>query len=307
MNLFYYGNMKAEQDKTGLNAPLISIIVPVTQMVGRLGDLGSWLSLINFAKVEVVIVHDQQDAHTSRELSHLISEYSDVIRIEQTFNSAGLARNAGLEVARGRWIAFWDSDDIPSVETLNNFIEQEKRDDAEIYVFNFDVQRKDSLAQSVQSKDWQQLAINPGLWRLIFSRFTVQEVKFPSFPLGEDQYFLAQLGLPARKLQYVNQTLYTYKVGHQGQITSDNSKIKKLLVSLKALNRLRKDQNRNEFIFTSILFWRQLFTIIKRGQFSTRLIAISVGMRWLITPRIRTFWNLIALKKVLSYLANHHD
>jgi len=307
VNLFYYGNMSAEQETTGQTEPVISIIVPVTRMAGRLGDLACWLSDTDFEKVEVIIVHDKQDEVTSQDLNSLSIEFPHLVRIEQTFHSAGLARNAGLEVARGRWIAFWDSDDIPNIKTLSTFIQSEKNEKTELFIFNYEVQNKAGKKRSLRSENWQQLAINPGLWRLIFSRATIKDLKFSNFPLAEDQYLLAQYGLPSRILKYVDQTLYTYKIGHLGQITSDNSKIKQLLISLEALNRLRKNQYRNDYIFTSILFWRQILTILKRGQLPTKLIAIFVGLRSLTTPRFRTYLNLKALTKVISYLVIAHE
>ena len=307
MNLFYYGNMNAEQESTGQTAPVISIIVPVTRMAGRLGDLARWLGDTDFGKVEVIIVHDKQDEVTSQDLNSLSTEFPHVVRIEQTFNSAGLARNAGLEVARGRWIAFWDSDDIPNIKTLNTFIQSEKSEKTELFIFNYEVQDKAGNKRGLRSENWQQLAINPGLWRLIFSSAVIKNLRFPNFPLAEDQYLLAQYCPPSRILEYVDQTLYTYKIGHLGQITSDNSKIKQLRISLDALTRVRKNQSRNDYIFTSILFWRQILTILKRGQLTTKIIAVFVGLRSLTTPRFRTYWNLKALTKVISYLVTTHE
>ena len=94
--------------------PLLSVIVPVARMSGRLALMQSWLtSISNLDTVEVIVVHDKQDEETSRELREILNSVNSdrCILIEEFVNSPGLARNLGLKAASGIWVIFADSDD----------------------------------------------------------------------------------------------------------------------------------------------------------------------------------------------------
>lgn len=258
--------------------PIVSIIIPVTRMAGKLETLAKWMASVNFQKVQIVIVHDKQDSLTSIELDSIQSRFPKIIKVEGVFRSAGLARNAGIKQATGRWIAFWDSDDQPFLETLDNFTEKHVSEEFDIYAFNFQMEEFELRNRLVRSRDWKDLAINPGIWRYIFRKDLISAQTFPKFPLGEDQYFLAQLALPEKKLMFINETIYSYKIGVPNQATSSLSNLIKIPESLQALKRLRKTQVGNSYFFTSVLYWRQTITLFKRGSFPLKLKSIKYGL-----------------------------
>ena len=240
----------------------ISIIVPITRMYGRLGGMAEWLSKIDFSKIEVILVHDVQDEKTGIELHKIIANHPLTRVIEQTFMSAGLARNAGLKAAQAEWILFWDSDDEPDVSVLQKFLDHPDKSKFDVFVFNFRIE-KSGILSFVHTGTWQEIALHPGIWRIVFSRSTVAGHRFPEFPLGEDQYFLAQLEMPHRRIGFINDYLYTYKIGITGQATSENSNLYRLKESMLALDRARATQEGENFEFTSILYWRQILTSLE--------------------------------------------
>lgn len=258
--------------------PTVSIIIPVTLMAGKLETLANWMSSVDFQKVQIIIVHDKQDSLTSTELDSIQSRFPKIIKVEGVFRSAGLARNVGIKQAAGRWIAFWDSDDQPFLETLVNFTEKYASEDFDIFVFNFQVEEFERRNRFVKSRDWKDLAINPGIWRYIFRKDLICVQSFPKFPLGEDQYFLAQLEIPEKKLKFINETIYSYKFGVPNQATSNSSNLIKIPESLQALKTLRKTQAGNSYFFTSVLYWRQTITLYKRGNLRLKLKSIKYGL-----------------------------
>lgn len=283
----------------------ISIIVPVSRMYGRLGQLENWLSVIDFSKAEVILVHDLQDEKTGIELRTLVVAHPSIRFIEETFMSAGLARNAGLQVARGEWILFWDSDDQPDVSILHNFLEHQNKQDFDLFVFNFRIETNGSFS-IIQTRTWRELAVHPGIWRIAFSKSTISGHVFPSFPLGEDQYFLAQLDLPRCRTAFIDANLYTYKISGTGQATSNKLNISRLKESLRALNSIRSRQNDDDFEFTSILYWRQLLTLLKRGKILLKLQAILLILGILLKPKHGYLINLKALNYLIRRLAVRH-
>ena len=92
---------------------MISTVIPV---FNRAGDLGRAVNSIldqEYRPLEIIIVDDGSTDDTPNVISALCREYPDIIRaITQKNQGAGLARQAGLEVARGEYVQYLDSDDI---------------------------------------------------------------------------------------------------------------------------------------------------------------------------------------------------
>ncbi len=283
----------------------LSIVVPITKMHNRLGLLRKWITEIDFQNIEVILVHDLQDEFTSIDLLSLVTEFPLIRILEKTFLSAGLARNAGLKIARADWILFWDCDDEPSVSGLSEFIEHPNKESFDLFIFNFRIEKNGTVSNN-QTRSWKDLAINPGIWRIVFSRSTISNHSFPSFPLGEDQYFLAQLQVPTRRTRFVNEFLYTYKIGMTGQATTNNSNIPRLKESLFALNSIRTHQKGDNLEFTCILYWRQILTLLKRGSISIRIESISMILCNFLRINSNYLVNLKALAFVLRKLMVRH-
>jgi hypothetical protein len=296
--VFYYGSMDTGANREDLSSPIISVIVPITRMFGRLGELKGWLAEIDFQNIEVILVHDLQDELTSADLQLISSEYSLLRVIEKTYQSAGLARNAGIEVSRGKWIVFWDSDDKPAVSVLKEFLSDQDRNSFDVHVFDFAIETNKKFVY-YETRNWRDIAFQPGIWRMIFSKSAILNSPFPSFPLGEDQYFLSLINLPNRRLRFLDQPIYTYQSGVDGQATSSKSNLFRILESLLALDSLRKNQGGTNHEFTSIMYWRQIITLAKRGNVRLKLKGILIGLKSLMRINRNYFRNMRALMYVL--------
>ncbi len=100
--------------------PLVSIIIPTYNRRQSLsGTVDSALNQ-SFLDREVIVVDDGSDDGTDE----VLAEYSDSIRvIRRTNGGAAAARNLGMRVARGKWVAFLDSDDTWEPDKLRAQIE----------------------------------------------------------------------------------------------------------------------------------------------------------------------------------------
>ena len=97
---------------------ILSLVIPVTKMAGRLNILRSWFENLDIEKLEIIFVHDISDQGTSNQLKEMIanSKFTNCQLIEGNFGSPGAARNRGLLECKGKWISFWDSDDFVYVD-----------------------------------------------------------------------------------------------------------------------------------------------------------------------------------------------
>lgn len=105
-------------------APVVSVIIPAynrEQFISRAVE-----SVLNqtFQRAEVIVV---DDGSTDRTIEVLAPFVGRIRVIHQDHRGVGAARNAGIRAAKGRWIAFLDTDDWwkpPKLERQMQFIEK---------------------------------------------------------------------------------------------------------------------------------------------------------------------------------------
>jgi succinoglycan biosynthesis protein ExoO len=97
--------------------------------------------------VEVIVVDDKSRDMT---LDVARSYPQDLVRVVAlpANRGPGGARNAGLELARGRWIAVLDSDDAVYAGRIRAMIDRAEKAGAEIAVDNLQVVREDGVAEA---------------------------------------------------------------------------------------------------------------------------------------------------------------
>jgi len=111
---------KTAQDDPEPRNPEVSIIIPVYNVAAFMQETLDSVFAQSFRDFEVIVIND--GSPDTVELENAIESYRPVITyLKQPNQGAGAARNAGLRVAGGRFVAFLDGDDI----WLPNFLEEQ--------------------------------------------------------------------------------------------------------------------------------------------------------------------------------------
>lgn len=114
----------------------LSIIVPVYNVEQYLRKCVFSLVRQDFKNYEVVLVDDGSTDDSGKicdELSETISDERIAIRvIHQKNGGLSAARNTGIEVARGEYVMFVDSDDYIESNVLGGLMEQVERDNLDV-------------------------------------------------------------------------------------------------------------------------------------------------------------------------------
>lgn len=89
----------------------ISVIIPIYNMEKYLGNcLDSVLSQ-TLQDIEIICIDDGSTDNTHIILERYEEKYTNIVVLHQNRKGSGSARNAGIECANGKFIAFMDSDD----------------------------------------------------------------------------------------------------------------------------------------------------------------------------------------------------
>ena len=147
----FTGAIRSEQavEESGLH-PLISVVLPVYNGTATLDRALRSLKAQLFSGWELVAVDDGSTDATHEVLQGWAAGDARirVVRLEENRGPAA-ARNAGLQIARGRWIAYLDHDDDYCPDYLEQ-VARHRDETAAVLVFGYDIVRPDG-----QSSVWE--------------------------------------------------------------------------------------------------------------------------------------------------------
>ena len=96
--------------------PKVSVVIPTYNRADKVGKTIESVLAQTFTDLEVIVVDDGSSDGTGQMLKHA---FGDRIRYYFQLNQGvSVARNRGIEEAKGEWIAFLDSDDLWEKEKL---------------------------------------------------------------------------------------------------------------------------------------------------------------------------------------------
>lgn len=110
----------------------LSVIIPVYNSENYLVKCLNSIIYQTLKDIEIIIVNDGSTDNSQSIIDNFKSNDSRIISIEQTNGGLGAARNSGIEIASGDYIAFIDSDDYIDLSMFEKMYNLGKKYSAEI-------------------------------------------------------------------------------------------------------------------------------------------------------------------------------
>lgn len=256
----------------------LSIVVPILCKNGPYSNLVGWLKKLSDLEcscIQAILVLDMQDCSEEREdecrssILPLLGQLMNSEIVEAKFGSPGLARNAGLALVKGPHIMFWDADDVPNISTIQKLLPMKNR---AIQIFSF----RQVVVSENESKVTQYPASVstfgrfPGIWRIAFPASTINQFKFPSFRMGEDVSFIANVLVEGKYDEIAMRTecVYDYHIGVVGQLTSNSVALldqEKSIEKVIWVIRNSKKLNRKGIGLTGLISTWQILSFARRN------------------------------------------
>lgn len=107
----------------------LSAIIPMYNAGAMFRDFMDSLVAQTLDSLEIIIVNDGSTDGSEQTAQEYAAKYPHIQVITQENGGVSRARNAGLEIARGKYVTFPDADDIVSPEMYKTLIEMCEQDD----------------------------------------------------------------------------------------------------------------------------------------------------------------------------------
>ena len=181
------------------------------------------LSLRPFER-EIIIVDDGSNVSP---MNGLMQYGDEIIYIRQKNSGLSVARNKGIEMARGEYLQFVDSDDhliqVPYEHCLD-LIRLNVGIDMVMFDFTSTATKETSFKDSeviTGSEYMLKNNIHATAWGYLFKRATLSELRFTPGIWHEDEEFTPQLLIRAEHVCTTDAKAYYYYT-HKGSITTHN-------------------------------------------------------------------------------------
>lgn len=214
----------------------VSIIVPVynsEEFLRRCLD-----SLVNqtLKEIEIIVVNDASPDNSIDIMREYEKKYlGKVIVIDSKVNSkAGGARNLGIDIAKGEYIGFVDSDDWVELNMYEELYNKAKESNTDIVDSNYvlsngigedykeiEINNKDSIGKLDIEKKKSLLVHTGSVWTKIYKKDMINKynIRFPANLLYEDNEFIPAALLHAESFDKIRKPLYHYFKKNETSIT----------------------------------------------------------------------------------------
>lgn len=123
----------------------VSVIVPVYQVEAYLAKCLDSILAQTFTDFELILVDDGTRDDCPRIMTRYAAMDARIRCIHKENGGLSSARNAGLDIARGEYIAFVDSDDTVEPTMLADAVAAAQRTGAQLVIYNYRLVTEDSV------------------------------------------------------------------------------------------------------------------------------------------------------------------
>ncbi len=223
-----------DNDLSAMYAPVVSVIIPVFNSelyFNRCLDSVLSQSLDN---IEIIIINDGS-TDSSVKIAENRAKFDKRIKLVHLLGplGAGAARNKGIELAKGEWIAFLDSDDFyPDKYVLELLVNTSLKHNADVCggsLYTVDYQDrtiskciKDQVFNKDGWVDYKDYQFEGGFYRFLYRKNVIKnKIDFPRFKRYQDPVFLVKILSSVKRFYCINKFTYAYRKYKKIEITEN--------------------------------------------------------------------------------------
>ena len=242
---------------------LITVVVPVYNVENYINKCIDSILDQTYKNLEIILVDDGSEDNSGIICDEYKKKNSNITVIHKVNGGLSDARNAGINIAHGKYIAFIDSDDFIDnrmIEVLYNAL---KKNNADISICGIQIvknlkreikksEKKGYIETVNQYQAYKNLYNNKAMetvvaWNKLYKIDLFKNIRYPIGKINEDAFVIHHLISKTNKIVYVSDKLYYY-IKRKNSIMGKKFNQKRLDVLEAYEDRMKffKDNNMNE-------------------------------------------------------------
>lgn len=214
--------------------PLISVIVPVYKVEAYLGRCVDSLLGQTYDNLEIILVDDGSPDNCGSICDDYAARDARVRVIHKENGGLSSARNAGIDVARGEYLGFVDSDDWVDIHTYEWLLDMALTEKVKLVCagrYDFSSKTGEKTVGLCPAKreviSGEELAkriflwdnVDSAAWDKLYHRSLFRELRYPLGVVSEDLPVTYRVGLTAGRVGMLDRPIYYY-FHREGSITT---------------------------------------------------------------------------------------
>lgn len=307
-----------------MESKILSIIVPVYNAENYIEHTIESILNQNLKCFELILV-DDGSTDNSLQIMNQYNSYSNVKIFKQKNKGATFARNYGLQHASGKYILFFDSDDILNSNVLLSLIQQIEQQNADLLISNYQIVNKNLKIlneikhENISSHDLLDMfCLIPFPGNKIFKKDILDKyhIDFDSVKIGQDLNFYLKYLIHANNVLFSSTNMTKYRIINNSISNSLDYRILDIIKSFDYIEQHFKQNNVDTHIYRFFYLAKLkhlVFQISKTRKIDDKkvkkdiYIKLSIEIKKVIKNiKITNFKELkFALKLILSYLKTY--
>lgn len=218
--------------------PLISIIVPCYNVENYLRDCVDSLIAQNYPILEIILVDDGSTDATGIIAKKYAEKYQNIIYVYRENGGLSAARNTGLELAKGGYVAFVDSDDWVDYDYISKLYKAIRQNHSDIAVCGYIEEKNIAKERAFDSNSvispYSAMKILGDIylkenvllvvaWNKLYKRKLFDELSFKEGVIHEDEFMAHRVIGRSDAIAVITDSLYHYRI-RENSITGEKKK-----------------------------------------------------------------------------------
>ncbi len=300
--------------------PTISIIIPVYNSAQYIYRCLRSIKVQENHDFEVIIINDGSTDNSGDICERFAQNDKRFFVYHKKNEGVSIARNYGLNKARGKWVAFVDSDDeisqsfltIPPYLEDNDVIQKSHlRIDSNGNKIFYSVKNKTLVTHKEIGYYWVNKRTN-ALWDKLIKREIINNIRFiPKVEISEDFLFFTSALLNIKKYAFCDIGYYTYFIREHSAMGNFKDNRKNISITFNHLNIVRKLEV-NDYMthvgeslvygYFILTLWRLRYELTLPEKQNLRNMITSIKFSYLDLLNWKTKAKLILIKLFFQYI-----
>lgn len=207
---------------------LISIIIPVYNVEKYLSECIESVINQTYSELEIILIDDESTDNSGKICDEYAVKDARIKVIHQKNSGAASARNKGLRIATGEYLAFVDSDDYLEKDAYEYMVTQLNANHADVIQCAFRNVFVNRVVDCVMLPEFQEFSTKSFLrrftidwtsgllWDKLYRRSLFENVYFEEGHKIDDEFFTYQGLMNAEKILHSPKVIYNYRKRRSG-------------------------------------------------------------------------------------------